>query len=331
MKRIYIDKRIIDVAEEYAKKLFSKKRSDFKKPLEELDILEKHLRTNYSSNQQHANYIKAIIDNYSELKKIQPQDFDNYQEKFFNNLTENDLKIKFSIPSDQTKQKQFYELIVDAMRYDAARIEFYKYVRDKLGIKACVYCNAQLAATVVEDNGTFNGMYELDHFYPKSKYPYLCTSFFNLQPCCANCNKSKSHNEAKFCLYTNDYSKIYPFEFLLDKKSLVKYMLNQNCEELKINFASSEVGLKDDQEKHFHISKLYETQTDLAEEIIWRSKIYSESYQETLKKSFAKLSLKQSDFKRFIIGNYYKQEDIHKRPMSKLVQDIARQLKLIEN
>jgi hypothetical protein len=80
-----------------------------------------------------------------------------------------------------------------------------------------------------------------------------------------------------------------------------------------------------------HITKLYETQKDLAKEIVWKSKIYSDSYQAVLKKSFSKLFSNQSDFNRFIIGNYDKVVDIHKRPMAKLVQDIARQLGLIKD
>jgi 5-methylcytosine-specific restriction endonuclease McrA len=76
------------------------------------------------------------------------------------------------------------------MRYDAARFEYYPFALE-MDIKSCVYCNAHLAATTKNNNGTYKGTYELDHFYPKSKYPYLCTSFFNLQPCCAHCNESK--------------------------------------------------------------------------------------------------------------------------------------------
>jgi hypothetical protein len=31
-------------------------------------------------------------------------------------------------------------------------------------------------------------MPEIDHFYPKDKYPFLAVSFFNLIPSCLTCN-----------------------------------------------------------------------------------------------------------------------------------------------
>lgn len=42
-----------------------------------------------------------------------------------------------------------------------------------------------------------NGYYDLDHGKPKAKYPYLCTSFFNLQPACPSCNRKKSDDVKK--------------------------------------------------------------------------------------------------------------------------------------
>jgi len=39
--------------------------------------------------------------------------------------------------------------------------------------------------------------------------------------------------------------------------------------------------------------------------------------------------LKQSDVNRFILGTYDKPEDIHKRPLAKLTQDVAKQLGII--
>ena len=37
----------------------------------------------------------------------------------------------------------------------------------------------------------------------------------------------------------------------------------------------------------------------------------------------------ESDWNRFVLGNYDREEDIHKRPLAKLVQDVAKQLGVI--
>jgi hypothetical protein len=331
MKRILINREMIELSKKYARNLFSNRQSDFNLPLDNLNSLKQKL----SRFPDYADYVDTIIRKYSILNALKPQYFDDFHTKYFAVHNVNLKKIlDFKVPNvksgkNQTNGKKFHELLVTAMQYKAAREELFPFIRE-LGIKTCVYCNSQLAATTVKKTkNTYKGMYDLDHFYPKSDYPYLCTSFFNLQPSCAYCNKSKSRVRAEFSLYTNDYTKLFPFKFSLKKNSLVKYMLTQNYEELEIDFGSNDDDLRKDHEKHFHITELYETQKDLAEEIVWKAKIYNKSYQKSLRESFEKLFPKHIDFNRFILGNYYKEEDVHKRPMSKFAQDIAKQLKLI--
>lgn len=53
----------------------------------------------------------------------------------------------------------------------------------------CPYCQQNFSFTVIgEAKGSFRPT--LDHFYPKSKYPYLSLSLFNLVPSCYVCNSS---------------------------------------------------------------------------------------------------------------------------------------------
>jgi hypothetical protein len=333
MRRIYIDKHIVELAKDYADKMFTTRQANFEKPLDNLQKLEAGLRKNKQLNVNYADYVNKIIVKYSILNIIEPQEFDNMTNIEFNCLTEVELKDKFVINKAgqyvlKKKGTEFYKLIVNAMRYDAIRDkEFLPSVR-KLGIKACVYCNVQLTVTTEDNNGKISGKYELDHFYPKSKYPFLCTSFFNLQPCCSHCNKSKNDNKAEFGLYTNDYQELYPFSFELEKKSIIKYMLTQDCEKLEVLFNSTNPQLLADHKKHFHITELYETQKDVVEEIIWKSRIYNQNYRQSLVDAFSN-KFDKINFNRFILGNYDNPKDIHKRPLAKLIQDIARQLKII--
>lgn len=323
MIRILITDQIKAIARGYADNLFVNKDRRFNKPLDNLKNLKFHFqRIGYIN---HTNYIQKIIDKFDDLLRVEPQSFTSIYSNYFNPLlSDDDLKEKFRY---NEKNKSFYEHIVDAMRYDVARDEFLPYVK-KLSIRTCVYCNAQFAITVDVNPRDIKGKYELDHFYPKSKYPFLCISFFNMQPCCAHCNKTKNDIKAEFGLYTIDYTKLSPFEFTLDKASLVRYMLTQNSEDLKIVFNSTDRILLRDHLRHFHITELYNIQKDIVEEIVWKSKIYNKFYLESLEESFSRLFTNKADFNRFIIGNYDKPEDIHKRPMAKLTQDIAKQLGL---
>jgi len=52
---------------------------------------------------------------------------------------------------------------------------------------------------------------------------------------------------------------------------------------------------------------------------------YPQSYIEEL----SKFGFGQDEIYRYLLCNYRKEEDLHKRPLSKLIKDISEELKLI--
>ena len=61
-----------------------------------------------------------------------------------------------------------------------------------LNTTICPYCNADtiFATTVTKDGKDVNIRSTLDHYYPKSKYPFLSISLYNLIPACNRCNSN---------------------------------------------------------------------------------------------------------------------------------------------
>lgn len=306
------------MADEYRDNLFKDRKGSFIKPLDGL----KKLKTTITLGQNYNDYIDAIINHYKEILTLHPKDFEAYKQKYFNMLSDSQLSIKF-------KNVCFYEAIVNAMRYKEVReTEIVKYI-EKLGIRTCVYCNAQYAKTIHYSNQLKAG-YEIDHYKPKSKYPFLCISFFNMQPSCASCNRWKSDDESNFNLYTDDYKNLSPFLFKLKESSIIKYMLVQSNDVLNITIDSQEPGLVVNHNKRFHVDALYQSFKDEAEELLWKYKTRNDTYIEQLIDSFQKkFPYKKADIKRFLYGFYSQEKDIHKRPLTKMKQDIAKQLKLV--
>jgi hypothetical protein len=69
---------------------------------------------------------------------------------------------------------------------------------------------------------------------------------------------------------------------------------------------------------------------DIAEELVHKRMAYNKAYRFYLENDYkSKLFPDQAIINRLLIGNYDKPEDIHKRPMAKFTQDIAKQLGLI--
>ena len=337
MKRILITPEIEQIANDFSTTLFTGRNANFEKPKDNLLLLEAKLRAKRTGI-KYADYIHEIHYNYHDILKLKPNEFDRYKRSHFSNLTDAELKasVKGFSKVDGIKGTKFYKLVVGAMRYDELQKEDLRPYIKKIGIKTCVYCNAQYAVTTSKNNGQ-RVTYQLDHFKPQSEYPFLCTSFFNLQPSCGHCNQSKSNNLALFGLYTEDYNELNPFLFHVDRKSIIKYMLSHNCDCLNIKLdvhpkSVQNLGLLQNHQDRFHIDQIYSEFTDAAEEIIWKAKIYNQTYRDQLMREFKKLFPNGIiDFPRFFYGFYIGKEDILKRPLTKLMQDFAKEMGLLIN
>ncbi len=333
MRRIKIDSVLEKKVDEFYKNLFSNR--DFTKPIDKL----KYLRSKYRGIGRQ--YLDKIINEYDDILRAKPS-------RFFELINEFNAILKF-----EKFPKNYAEKIVLAMRYGDLRDNEYLGLAKNLGFNSCIYCNAQLANVInleyykknFKDKGIKKGdirrrkaNFELDHFYPKSKYPFLCTSFYNLIPSCSSCNKAKSSEEALFMLYSED-DDLDVYSFVLDKDVELNYWNNQKTEEIKFHFThykdqnnidSDDKKLLSNHSKLFRIQELYETQKDIVVELLHKSKAYKEANNRHLIRDFNELFPDKEMIERLLISNYTKPEDIHKRPMAKFTQDIARQLKLIK-
>lgn len=81
--------------------------------------------------------------------------------------------------------------------------------------------------------------------------------------------------------------------------------------------------------ERFHIDSLCKEHRDVIEELLWKYKIYNLNYISMLEQQFSLLSPSDTNFNRFLHGNYDRPKDMHKCPLAKLIQDIARQLEMI--
>lgn len=224
--------------------------------------------------------------------------------------------------------------ILIALGYNGLRSTFYPKYFKEIGIKACVYCNSQLTISAVKNSKKeYSAKFDVDHYHSKDDYPFLSISLFNLYPACASCNRLKSTNPIEFELYSEDILKIKKsnYKFKLDSNAKAKYLTTKDSNDIEFSFIEPQYGSGARKfNEVFHIQGIYQTQVDLIEELIIKSQIYNISYLKTLQDSFSKLNLHPELFKRTLVGNYTEDKDIHKRPMSKLVMDIAKELELIK-
>jgi hypothetical protein len=302
--------------------LFDKRRSDFIKPAQKLANFkaEPNKLAKYKLSDSKINeYLQKIKNEYQTILSANV--------KHIKKLIKEFEKI---IPA-KSITTEFHEELVKVMRYDDLREKEFLVLLQGLNIRTCVYCHSQSTLVIEKQaDNSFKALLQLDHKYPKSEYPFLCTSFYNLYPICGNCNLAKSSLECGFDLYV-DNDNLDILTFGLDDKSIAKYWKSKNRTDLKITITASKKDKKllNPYNSMFLIKEIYDMQIDVAEELVHQQSVYNSEYKDTLVESFKALFPDQSMINRLIIGNYDKPEDMLLRPMAKFVQEIARDIDLI--
>ncbi|MBK6835046.1 MAG: hypothetical protein IPG89_12540 [Bacteroidetes bacterium] len=159
-------------------------------------------------------------------------------------------------------------LKIDKKPYKASH-----FVRN-LELTVCPYCNRNYIFNV-SDNKKVRRLSELDHFYPKEKYPALYMSFYNLVPVCHNCNHIKSNSKAK---YINPYK-----EFISDSNILFNIKIKganfiTNPRQFKLGWL-----LSNEYQEMFYdlkLHRIYPVHKDIISDIIKKKFIYTDNYVE---------------------------------------------------
>jgi hypothetical protein len=238
---------------------------------------------------------------------------------------------------DNKLKRDFHTEIMTILNYSKKGKANLRKIYSKIGMKTCYICNAQYALTVEPENipsfgnsskqSRYSAKFQFDHYFPKDKYPALSISLCNLLPICSSCNSIKGDREIGIDFLSTDIDMWEgKFTFNVIESTLTYFLLGQ--ESLEIDFIDKyvyPVGISP-LSTRYDIIGIYNTQVDMVEELIIRKLKYSETYKGKLDASFPELFKNVNIGERIELGTYAKSEGIHKRPMSKFLQDINKQL-----
>ncbi|WP_252213919.1 hypothetical protein [Clostridium sp. CMCC3677] len=222
-----------------------------------------------------------------------------------------------------------------------------------MGISVCPYCNREYINNYFDDTNKRKSTADLDHFYPKSKYPFLALSLYNFIPSCQICNsrfkgdedfyeggyiypyEEEFGDEAKFKtdFYTNEDIKKDEKELLKEEDAYdISYLLGNSNNfkiEIDIKYSESEIGKKIYKSKNiFHLEDLYNSHKDYIREIIKKAIIYNESRIDELYAQYPELFNSREEVLQMVVSNYIDSAELGKRPLSKLTKDICEELGL---
>lgn len=191
----------------------------------------------------------------------------------------------------------------------------------------CPYCNRNIMQ-IVEDGKDSWQSGDLDHVIPKKKNPMFCVSFYNLIPACKVCNFFKNE---KHDLFPNPYDSRYAitrqFRFGIGKiKS--GFPMKEGSFEIsqKIDPAVKSEGAGERINNLLTICRIgeqYKQHIDVAQEVVQKEFVFNKTYREELLERYRDSLFKdKADLDRALFGRYSSDDELHRRPLSKLIRDI---------
>ncbi len=326
-----IPKQTADLAFNNFKKFISEK-SGIKTKLQNNDEIIKEFFTNIGINKQSSLFkLKAEnlpFLNCEEIKNIvkELEETEFYKDKTYKEKTAetqekkqfDEIKKNFSDLYDILTKKESgcgYELLID------------------LKLRACPYCNLNyIDAVITEDDRnstkkTINSnnkvlRHHFDHYFPKSKFPFLGISFYNLIPSCYECNSA---------LKGDDTDRIPLNPYAQDFDSMAKFYIQPANIEHPMSFSKEtdfEIKLDykvDIVKQHcelFALQERYKYRKDYVLELLTKKKIYTDEFKEEIYRQLLNIPNMQIDVNLIILGNYVNSEQINLRPLAKLTKDL---------
>lgn len=265
---------------------------------------------------KHSLFEKLILAPYKDLKKIYEKIKNNAEKTFFKAVV--DGKEKRELKEEWKKIYGIYDKFVREKK----NIELVR----KYGIKSCPYCNANY----IMNRGREYATAQLDHFYPRDKFPIFAVSLYNLVPVCSACNHIKSKNVIG--LSPHDHSRNFSNMKISYVPHSVAWM--ENADEIEVNFIYNVKDAEFTKDMRLNVEMLtilplYNEYKDYIQELLKKSQIYNKERREDLLQEFPQLFSSEEEVLRIVFGNYIETKDFLKRPLSKLTQDLLRELEVI--
>ena len=90
----------------------------------------------------------------------------------------------------------FEDRVYEGTEVGVVHIDKYSFVK-RLGLIVCPYCGRAYMHTVRprRDGKEVKVKPQIDHFLPKSRFPFLALNFYNMIPCCTQCNMAPAKKE----------------------------------------------------------------------------------------------------------------------------------------
>jgi hypothetical protein len=263
-------------------------------------------------------YKKILI---FDLKDILCGNFEKLVEikDFHKTKYKDDKKIKKFFNYDKLKSTKFIPLI------SKLQPKLSKFFQENIEVHTCYYCNIDFINTFKKNNETKNA-FTLDHVLEKATYPFLALSLYNLVPSCYVCNSKVKDSKIPFDKFSPT-NKDFDFD---EKVKFKSFISNPNLQiekeqDFYIKLIENYSNKYDKYIESLNLNHRYDYHKYKVLEMIQKRREYPDSRIKELSDLTKKT---QEEIKQDLFGIYLN-EDLHKRPLSKLIKDISEELGLV--
>ena len=190
------------------------------------------------------------------------------------------------------------------------------------GITVCPYCNRDYINCRADN---ISGA-QLDHFYSRSEYPIFSICLYNLVPSCGNCNRVKSRKTDLLASpfdYTVDWEKDIIFSYKRITSTGVKVVIGPP-EKIKYTRAGNNI-------RTMRIEEAYQIHGIEVEELLEKKDMYSKTQRKELMEVMQKADISDKEIKEVIFGPPIEQDSLKKKPLSKMMRDLYRELEIYKD
>lgn len=259
--------------------------------------------------------VKKFLNDEDNLKKVLiglPEQLDTIKSIFTTKKEIESIKRLFD-----------YEMWID---YNPKSTYFFYNAYDlakNLDIPTCPYCNRIYTKTV--DSPSKITRPTFDHWFPKSKYPLLAISFYNLVPSCNICNSGKSNDPFELNTHFHPYHKSTDPNLNLSYRFSFDYT---NYSKFKFKIINNNV-FSENSTKAFKLEDIYRMHEDEIVDLRQIRDVYSLDYLDMVKKKILLNHISDEEIYRLAFGTYIEEEKFDRRPLSKMKKDILKELGII--
>ncbi len=198
--------------------------------------------------------------------------------------------------------------------YNKLRDNFGKELQEENQIFICPYCQRNYIGIFDNDKSTKGYIApDLDHFFPKSKYPFLAATISNLIPACCVCNQRLKKDK-------DTYEQCIPNPIEIENNIFENIEFNYNYKGPYIeNYSEFKEYLE-----FFKIQEQYSIHTEIINDIKVKMNKYNRVKKDHLSKCCPSLNEKIIED---MVFHEYKYIDNKKTPLWKLKKDIYKKIK----